>query len=594
MKHSLHIPSLVALPAALLLAAATALGADLPPYRALVPLVSAQLSDLTEAVRHVKDGLGGAGVETSTADCKRQIADLVFLPDLDEADPLKPVRYFLLSRNPPDALPEPAIILPIVPDGAKGLISSLRKRYASVEGGSIKICADPVDGKAIEPLYVAIAEGNALISPSIDALRWMAYHLQTKTIPKAPDFRKAPLTLSADGPLAGLLLELIASLDKGAVPEEATADNTLLHIRELGAFAASFQRIDVAVDASLTQWDIAGRLAPAPGSALAETFNALPPPTDVWMDFFPPFASNRSASDFPAFVAALPAGNRRWLSSLAENTRLLGFAIVPSAFDLDERLRPHLTGTGLATFIADKPTDRFGAVAVAGLKSPADARAELRAYFAKKGPASQNPRIRNADSRAEGRVISYDIVAHAPPSTGSGLTRAGAAISQLLDLNHVELAVKGDFLIVARGAPGFIDPWLADRRVSPWAEKVSALTGTFPEHPGETVLGGGSAEPVALIRRIVQGTPDLAHLLARMPHAGSGLAWRMAHRGGDLFFDLRLYDNELLACNMLRGSESSALQDFLSQLVLRYFQRSADADARRQQLREKLNDLRDQ
>ena len=101
------------------------------------------------------------------------------------------------------------------------------------------------------------------------------------------------------------------------------------------------------------------------------------------------------------------------------------------------------------------------------------------------------------------------------------------------------------------------------------------------------------AEPVALMRRIIQGTPDLAHLLERMPHAGSGLAWRMARSGGTLLFDLRLYDNELLAFNLLRENESSAMQEFLSQLVMRYFQRSTDAESRQRHLRDKLNELKD-
>ena len=593
MKSPAPLPALAVLLAALALAAPAARADDQPAYRTLTPVVSAEFSNLTDAARHLRDGLSGIGQEMSVADCKRHISDFVYLPDLDEVDPLKPVRYFLLAQNPPAALPDPAIVLPIVPDGAKGLIRSLRQRYAVVEGGSIKICSEPLDGKAIEPLYIAIAEGNALISPNVDAIRWLAYHLQAKTLPKPPVFRDAPLRLSANGPLLGLFLELVASLDADAVSERATADNLLLHIRELGVFAASFQRIDFAVDASLTQWDISARLAPAPGGTLAETIHALPPPADSWMDFFPPFASNRAASEFPAFVAALPPSNRRWLASLAENTRLLGFGIVPSAFDLDERLRPHLSGTGFSTFVAAKPTGRFGSISIAGLKSPADARAALRDYFSAKGPASKNPRIRSVDSRGEGRVIVYDISAAAPAGTASSIGHVGEAVSQLLSLHHVEIAVKGDYLVIARGPSGLIDLWLDGRRVSPWAEKSAALTGAFPDHSGETVLGGGSAEPVALARRIIQGTPDLAYLLERMPHAGSGLAWRMARSGGDAVFDLRLYDNELLACDLLRGTESSAMQEFLSQLVMRYFQRSADAESRQQHLRDKLNELRD-
>ncbi len=582
-----------ALLAACHLPAPTVLAADLPAYRSLVPLLTAECDNLTDAVRHLRDGLAGAGNELSITDSKQRVADFLYLPNLDEIDPLKPLHYFLLSNDPPTGLPDPAVILPVVPEGAKGLIQSLRSRYDHVEGGSIKICSGPRDGKAVEPLYVAIAEGNALVSQNVDAIRWMAYNLQNRTVPQASDFREAPVRISVDGRLAGLLLELIASLGTEAVSEEATADNLPLHVRELGVFAASFRQIDMAVDASLTQWDVSLQLKPPPGEALAETLHALKPPADAWFDFIPPFASNRTVSDFPAFVSALPASNRRWLASFAENTRLFGFGIVPYAFDFDEMLRPHLTGAGLSAFVADKATDRFGSITIAGLKSVSAAKAALRAYFSSNGAASKNPLIRNADFRSEGRVIAYDITPNAPAAAGTSLSHAGAAVSQLLDLNHVEIAVKADRLIVARGVPGFIDLWLGDRPVTPWSGTLASLTGAIDDHPGETTLGGGAYEPVALVRRIIQGAQSLAPLLPRMPHPGNGFAWRMARADGGIVFDLRLYGNELLACNLLRGSESTAMKEFLSELVMRHFQHSTDAETRQRQLREKLEKLRD-
>ncbi len=590
MKPSNRRISAAPLLAAFLFAASAGHADGLPAYRTLAPLLSAEVSNLAETVSHMTAGLTGVGVETTAEECRRQIADFLLLPDLAGADPLKPVRYFLLAQNPPTTLPDPAIILPVGPNGPDGLVQSLRKRYATVGGGSIKTCVGPLDGKAVEPLYVAIAEGNALISANIDAIRWMAYHLQAGTLPKTSAFRNATLAISIDGPLAGLALGRIVLPDARAMREEATTDNTFLHVRELGSFASSFQRIDVAVDASLSQWDVSFRFAPPPGSALDEAIGALAPPADFWMNFFPPFASVLSASDLPAFIAALPASNRRWLASLAENTHILGFGIIPSSFDLDEKLRPFLTGTGLATFVADKPTGRFGSVSVAGIKSPADAKAVLRGYFSTNGSAARNPRIRSFSLRGEEGPIAYDTADRSPAAAGSSLGHAGEAVSQLLDLDHVEIAVKDRHLVIARGARGLIDHWLADRPVAPWAQKIARLTSAFPDHPGETILGGGSAEPVSLIRKIISGTPDLAHLLPKIPHAGSGVAWRMARRNGDAIFDLRLHSNELLACNLLRGTGSAAMEEFLSQLVMRDFQRSTEAKTRRKTPDDKLDE----
>ena len=83
MKSPAPLPALAALLAALALAAPAVRAADLPAYRALEPVVSAELTNLTDAARHLRDGLSGIGQEMSVADCKRHISDFVYLPDLD-------------------------------------------------------------------------------------------------------------------------------------------------------------------------------------------------------------------------------------------------------------------------------------------------------------------------------------------------------------------------------------------------------------------------------------------------------------------------------------------------------------------------------
>ena len=182
-----------ALAATLALAVAVApegvTGADTPAYRTFVPVVSAQLSSLSSALRALGDGLVGIGFGMSQSECSKLVADALMLPSLDGTDMDRPVRGFLLAHVPLDALPIPAIIVPVRAGGSKDVIDSLRRHYGTVDGGTIKICSNPLDEDRASTLYVAIAEGNAMISPDIDAIRWLAYSLQSKSLPEIPDFR---------------------------------------------------------------------------------------------------------------------------------------------------------------------------------------------------------------------------------------------------------------------------------------------------------------------------------------------------------------------------------------------------------------------
>ena len=567
---------------------------DLPAYRLLTPMVAVHATSVADAMHLLNDGLAGAGVEVQPSDCTKTLADLCFLPSFDGIDLHRPVRYFLLSQNPPTAMPEQAVILPLQTGGSSIVLRSLRERYANVEGGSIKICSDPVDGKSVEPLYVAMAEGNAMISPDVDAIRWMAYNLQSKTVPEPPNFRRAPLSASADGKSLGLLLALIASLDAGDDTDEKTiGENIFQHIRELGVFFSAFQRVEMAIDASISQWDAAFRLVAEPGSERAEAIAALKPPDDTWMKLFPTYACNRSASCLPGFVATLPASNRKWLADLATDTRLVGFSVIPSAFDLDEKIRPLLTGTALSAFVADTPNHKFGSITISTLKSPDVALKTLRGYFAPTGAASTNKRISGVVPQGRNGCTSYEIVTDGGSRQKGGVSGTSEAVSFMLNLDYVQLAIHGNRMIIARGNAGLIDPWLTDSRPAPWHERVSSLTAGFPDQPGETVLGGGSLEPVSLARSIAGAIRDLNQHFSKLPHPGSGFAWRMARKGGEARFDLRLYSNELIACNRLRTVNSETMQQILAQLVLRHFQQSSESEAQRARLREKLNDFRE-
>lgn len=576
---------------ATLIAGAPAYCGGEPAYRLLVPIVSAELSSLSHGTRLLYDGLSGIGVKTSTADCSARIAEALMLPSLAGADTTRPVFFFLLAQNPPSALPEPAAIVPMKPNGGEELLKALSSRYSFVDGKSVKVCSGAIDGVSVDPLYVAVAEGNAMISPNIDAIRWMAYNLQSKTIHDSPGFRKASLLASVDGPLLSRLLELAAAAIASDEPEGTATNGIPFNLHDASSFASSFSRIDLAIDASIRHFDIATRLVP-PEGPMSTAFRSLNPPPAKWSEYFPPFACNKAASPLPGLVAALPRQNRRWLSDLASTTRLVGFQTLPAAFDLDETIRPLMTGENLTSFVVDKPGGRIGAISIFGLQAPEKAKAAILSYFSQNGGVAGNARINNASVKINGAVTTYDLAQGASerPSPGSG--NAGAALSHLFDLNHVEFTVKDNRLIVAQGSSHLIDGLLNDKTASSWSESISSLTEIFPAQPGETVLGGGSLEPVFLAKKIIEASPSIAYLAAKIPHAGNGFAWRMSRQDNSLIFDFRLYSNEILACNMIRALDSTTLQELLSQLVIRHFRISEESGTKHDRIRDTLMKMR--
>lgn len=572
-------------------------GTSKPTYMSLVPMISIRLDSLSEAARTLEAGFVGSGVDVTRVDCERYMASICFLDSAEGIDPYRPIDYFMLCQDPPTALPEPAVVLPLRDGGSKEILAGLRAKYRDVEGGSIKICASPHDESAIEPLYIAIAQGNAMISPSIDAIRYLAYNLMGKTLPTPERFRDGPIALSASGPLLGLFMELVSSLDTGLVSDEATAGNTLLHIRELGVFFSSFDRIDIALSASMSRWEVATRLKALPDSATARRIDSFSPPSAGLTASSPRIAPKRFSSDLSGFVSALPESNRKWLASLADNTRMVGFGILPAAFDLDEILRPHLGVATASCFVVDKGASRIGSVTVAELSNPSAAAAALDSYFSSNGLSRANSKIRRIvqNNRNGVNVSAYNVIQSLSSSGGSGMGQAGTAISFMLGLDHIETAVANGRLVVARGRTGLISPWISATKQDGDAETLASLTSSFDNVPaGETPIGGGSAEPVAIANRLITAIPEMQDVSALLPHPGSGVVWRMTRTpGGIVTFDGRIYNNEIIAFNRMRSINSSTMKEFLSQLVLRHFQQTTDEAARRDNLRQKVRSLRD-
>lgn len=565
-------------------------------YLTLAPMVSITLTNSASAISALYGGLSGLGSELSREDCTTGLANFLLVPSMDCLDSSRPIRYFLLSQNPPSSLPDPAVVVPLSVTGAESLLKGFKSKYRTVEGGGIKICVDPLDTDAIEPLYFAIAGDEALISSNVDAIRWLAFHLKSKSLPTpSGDFRESVFAAKVDGQLVGLLLELIASLDVSSLSEEATIGNILLHVRELGKFFSLLSSVDISCSASLTQWNGAIRLNPLADGTLSKKITAFTSPKNGMMKYFPPLTTTRSVDAVDAFVAALPPSNKRWLSSLADNTKILGYSIFPAMRDLDEVVRPRLTGISASAFLTDRPNARLGSLAFHEVADATSLVSDLEQYFSEEGAVGLNNRVSAHGERyvTGTKVYTCDVIP-LRVAAGGGIGQTGATVSYAINLNHVEIAVKDNCLIVARGRSGLIDRWLSDDPVTTWDENVSVFSGAFPALGDDDVfLGGGTVAPVAMARGIVEFIPDMRHLIIDMPHPGDGFSWRMLRNGSSLVFDIQLSDNELLAYNMLRNMDSSAMREFMSHIVLRNFQRTSDEENRQEQLREKLKGLRD-
>ena len=288
------------------------------------------------------------------------------------------------------------------------------------------------------------------------------------------------------------------------------------------------------------------------------------------MRLFPASAGNRSVSVLPAFIRLLPAETRAWLAGLAQNTRILGFHLLPGFPEADSALLPMLEGTGVSCYVADKGEGLIGAVSVFPLAKTnlaEDVLAALPGTF-RKHKGTSVLAYRPGIDRSKGETV--------------GISETLEAIALTLDAEGVEAAVSNGTLVVTRGHRGFINRWLENMDNASWKTSLSALSFHLPKPEGDEVyLGGGDFEPSSVFPRIIAFVPEAATLHQRAPHPGGGLCWRMTRSEEAVSFDFALTGSELAAILAMEDFQRRSMQDFFAQLVLRRSQQGQERERRK-------------
>lgn len=550
------------------------------PYKLLKPAVVLQIDSLSAAISAIESGLKGQGLPSSRQKAIDFTCAYTLLPSLDGVDTMRPAYGFLLGPHPMSALPDPAVSIPVADGGAEKLAAAFSRKYRSHSGGGLMVFSDPYEDKGFARMYLAVADGRAMISPNLDCIKWLAAMQMKKQFPELGKMRGAPVVAHIDGELGARALDILSGFKPGGdsllASAEATASSTPLNLHELSVALKPFESVDLAFKANVLNWNFTVRGTFENTNA---PFLSIGTPQESWTDLLPSTAIKRSVSALPALVAELPAESRLWLASLAENTRTAGFGVIPACGALDAAIAPCLKGAGTSMFVVDAPGKVIGSVSVYELSDPATASKTIAGYFAADGGAKANDRVTLPSSRKSGSdtVFAYKTSFNNNEGQANGPDEASEEIFIILDMTYVDVAVKGDRLVVARGAPGLIDQWLATDKLAPWKTSLSSLYRIMPTMGmDETLLGGGSVDLSKTAERAFGYSHDLAAIGISLPHAGDGFSWRMSRNGKCAFIDLSLSNTELVALRNINALDKAKIHEFFANYAVNHFQRQVE------------------
>ncbi|NLF23137.1 MAG: hypothetical protein GX590_08245 [Lentisphaerae bacterium] len=580
--------------AALLAAAAGA--ARGAAYTALKPMVIVSFASHDRVMQRAGLGCQGIGMPAGAEAFQRQFEALLLVPGTDGIDRFKPGHIFLLSPDPPDALPFLAALLPVADGHGATLLASLRRAYGAVERHSgVTTCAAPVDPAAPPRLAVAIAERHALVASRVDGVRWLARHRRDRTLPQA-GLPREPLRLTADGPLLGLFLQLFASLNPAAPPPAGAARLFDLnhHLNALGDLLSAFETLDLGLDGGIRAFSATLQLNAPTNAPLAARIRALEPPAPAFDRQLGDDPLNASVGSLPALLADLPAAAITWFEELAEATQLVGLRIAPRMPGWLTLLQPigsgqvahalHRAPRGVGLFSVQRFAfaDARRAEAALGLLEPL-----LPAPGAGGGLQPLVPRRAGTH-----RIIGYRID-DAPATNRTSIGTFGDVATRLLRLNTVEITSLSNELIVVRGPSGTLDEWLAQ---PPGPRDAPSLLDQARREfddllPGETLVGAGQAAPTETLRAAMAAIPGLAAHLSALPIPGDAFRWRVIRRDASLAWSFQFPANELMACRQLRELDTAVLQEMLSNYVLDQFGRAATERSEKEMLKERLRRL---
>jgi hypothetical protein len=581
--------------AALLLTASVgaARGAD---YTSLKPMAIVSFASHDRIMQRAALGFQGIGMPGGATAFRRQFEALMLVPGPNGIDAFKPGHLFLLSPDPPDALPFLAALIPVSDGNGAALLASLRRAYGAVaRHGGITICTDPVDPAAPPRLAVAIAEQHALVSGRVDGIRWLARHRRDRSLPQA-GLPREPLRLTVDGPLLGLFLQLFASLSP-ATPPPAGAGRLFdlnHHLDALGDLLSAFGTVDLGLDGGIRDFTATLQLNAPTNSPLAARIRTLAPPDPAFDQRLPIDPINGSVGSLAGLLADLPATAASWFEELAETTQLVGLRVAPRMAGWLKLLQP--VGNGqVAHALIHAPrglglcsVQRFGFADARRAQAALDILEQLLP-----APGAPGGLLRLAPRQVgPHRVIGYRID-DTPSTNRTAIGSLGAVADRLLRLNTVELACLDSDLLVVRGPSGNVDEWLG---APPDPSGVPSLLDLARREfddllPGEILIGAGLAAPADSVRAIATSLPGLSDRLATLPLPGDDIRWRVVRRDASIEWRFRLPANELMACRQLRSLDTALLQDLLSDYVLDQFGRATSERHQKDIIKERLQRL---
>lgn len=579
MKHSAALFCAAILAAAFLpvVSRSAEPGVDADSYRMMIPVISVKVGSVSAISSALSDGLGGIGYSFSAENVRQIIAEAFLLPDIDCLDKSKPASLYFLSNPAGEEQPECAVILPLSRSGKVELLESMVSKYSVVNGKSIRVCREPLDSSVPDVVYFAVVDGNALLSTSLNGVRWLAFNLRDKSLPSVDLPGNAPLKIVINGPLAAKSLKLYAESFTNNASAKITLDNVHGNLTELSSFLENFSSLSFSIKSNLDNFEVTMRLNYPRYSEFDSAMRRLNVPDEKLVSVIPAFAENQSVSSVAGFVAALPKRNRYWLSALALDTRFTGFAVFPAMPDLDDKIYPLLTGSSVSMFVADKPTLKLGSVTVFELANAAKCSSLLQNYFAKNEPFSKNTQVKFAGIRNVNSVpvYRYDVLTSVGENESPASSSAGDTLSVAAELNRVEAAVSDGKLIIADGRPDLIDLWLGGTMYAS-STKAFAYRPLFSDISGtdSVALGGGCVKPIETLHRLFAYIDNFGNLADMLPHSGNGFYWNLSRCGSSVQIELYLSNNELLACRALADVKSAVMEKLFSKFMIKSWNRN--------------------
>lgn len=559
--------------------------ADFTSFKAMVIASFDSYESVMQRIGLGLEAIGAGAYEERIGDAFNRMLMISTVRGLDR---FRSGHVFLLTPDPPDSVPIPAVLLPLAnADGAQ-FLEAVESHYSMRQkNGGVHTFARPVAEDLPALLNVAIAESHALISTRIDGVRWLALRQRDRTTPAAAKIDMS-LRITADGDLCGLFLQLLAALSEGK-NSEVDGDNLSVLSRmmnDLGILLEAFESIDLGFDADIRDISATLRLNAATNTPMAGIIGGLAT-TGAAGRLLPGGELCGGASCLPALLAALPASTIDWLEALAETTQVAGLRVAPRMTGWLKLLQPALQGEHASALLANPSGRGLCSMQVFGFTDERKARAAFE-ILTKLMPTKDlrgsedgfAPGLQPLESRQSGSLV---IAGYRFGQSGTSTNRAyiggiGDMVSEMLGLNTVEMTWHGSNLVIVRGAAATIEVLLKsaaeEGAASPYAVSASGSLGALRH--GGTLLGAGQIAPVATLRAMVASMPGGEDQMEGFPLPGGNLNWRATRQGtGSVVVKLQIPASEVVACRRLQSRGSDVFRSLMSQFVLEQFNKAA-------------------